>query len=247
MGIEAVPEIGVGDGVPGPVRCLGVAEDDARVGVGLVVVGPDIEIARRRPRLRGARALEPGVLVRGVVHHQFGDDAQAAGMGRADQLAHVRHGAVVGMHAAIVGDVVAVVAARRRVEGQQPDRVDAQVGDVVQLGHQAGQVADAVAVRVEEGLDVQLVDDRILVPEAVVLEGLGFADHGREWAVIRAATGATRDRVDRGAASRRGSCPASPRGFRPAGLRRRSRPCRAGRTARAEPRCAPPGAGTGPG
>jgi hypothetical protein len=30
MGIEAVPEVGVGDRVPRPVGCFGVLEDDAR-------------------------------------------------------------------------------------------------------------------------------------------------------------------------------------------------------------------------
>ncbi len=63
MRIEAVPEIGVGHRVPGPVRLFGIAEDDARAGVSLVVVGPHIEIARRRAGLGRARPLKPRVLV----------------------------------------------------------------------------------------------------------------------------------------------------------------------------------------
>ena len=46
----------------------------------------------------------------------------------------------------VVGDVVAVVAQRRRVERQQPDRVDAEVLDVVELVGQPAEVADAVVV-----------------------------------------------------------------------------------------------------
>jgi hypothetical protein len=177
MRIEAVPEVGVGFGVPGPVGLFRVAKNDAGAGVGLVVVGPHVEIACRRTGARGARALKPAVLVRRMVDHQFGNDAQAARMRLADQFAYVGHGAVVGMHATVVGNVIAVVAPWRRVERQQPDRVHAQAGDVVQLHDQAGDVAHPVVIRVEERLHMQLVDDGVLVPKTVIFLGLGFTDH----------------------------------------------------------------------
>ena len=47
-------------------------------GIALIGVGPDIEVARPGAGFRVAGALEPGVLVAGVVDHQFGDDAQPA-------------------------------------------------------------------------------------------------------------------------------------------------------------------------
>jgi hypothetical protein len=84
------------------------------------------------------------------------------------------------MDSAVVGDVVAVVAARAGVERQQPQGIDAQRSNVVESLDQTGEVADAVVVRVEEGLEVQLVDDRVLVPERVVAEGtLGWSGPGR--------------------------------------------------------------------
>ncbi len=46
--VEAVPVIRLGDRVPGPVRGLGVEEDDAGVGVLLVGVRPDVEVAPLR-------------------------------------------------------------------------------------------------------------------------------------------------------------------------------------------------------
>ncbi len=246
--VEAVPEVGIGDRVPGPVRFFGVAEDDAGAGVGLVVIRPYIEIARGRTGPRTAGALEPRVLVGGMVDHQFGDDAQPARMGGANQPAHVGHGAVVGMHAAVVGDVVAVVAAGRGIERQQPDRVHPEVGDVIQFGDQPRQVADAIVVGVEERLHVQLVDDRVLVPEAVVL-GRGVAVHGGglPGGVNHDATAARCGRVDRGTAPRRGRRPARFRAVRPAGPRPPVRPPRAGRTARRAARGGRSGDGTGPG
>ena len=132
--IEAVPVIGLGDRVPGPVGRLGVDEDDARAGVLLVGVGPDVEVALGRARLARARARwNQGCWSRGVVDDELGDDPQAALVRLLDEALDVRQRAVVGMDVAVVGDVVAVVAPRRRIERQQPDRGDAEFGDVVEL------------------------------------------------------------------------------------------------------------------
>ena len=81
-----------------------------------------------------------------------------------DQPADVLERAEGRVDRAVVGNVVAVVAQRRGVERQQPDRRDAQLLDVVELLDQAVEIADAVAVGVEERLDVGLVDHRVLVP-----------------------------------------------------------------------------------
>ena len=58
--------------------------------------------------------------------------------------------AVVGLDREEVGDVVAAVAQRRGVERQQPDAVDAEPLQVVELLDQPAEVARAVAVAVEE-------------------------------------------------------------------------------------------------
>ena len=80
------------DRVEGPVGLLGVHEDDPDTGVLLVGVGPHVEVAIR-PLGVTARGLEPRVLVAGVVHHEVGDDAYAAGVRLADELAEVLDGA----------------------------------------------------------------------------------------------------------------------------------------------------------
>ncbi len=77
--------------------------------------------------------------------------------------------AVAGVDVGVIGDVVAVVPQGRGVEGQQPDGGDAQVLEVVEPLGQAAEVADAVAVAVLEGADVDLVDDGVLVPEGIVV------------------------------------------------------------------------------
>ncbi len=89
--------------------------------------------------------------------------------------------AVLRMHVLVVGNVVAVVLERRGIEGHQPEGVDAEVANVVELGGQAREIADAVVVGIEERLDVELVDDGVLVPERIVdVEPASVAGSGAE-------------------------------------------------------------------
>ena len=123
------------------------------------------------------------MLVRGVIDDQLGDDAQAAAVRLFEKALEIVEVAVDRIDGAVVGDVVAVVAQRRRIERQQPEGGDAEVLQVVELFDQAGKVADAVAVAVHEGADVDFVDDRVLVPQGVVVERddflfAFFAAHG---------------------------------------------------------------------
>src|SRR3546814_20213348 len=82
--IEAVPEELLGPLIPGPVRPLGVDEDDAGPLVALVGVAPDVEVAGGRPVLALAGPLDPRVLVGGGVDHELRDHVAVAAM----RLAH---------------------------------------------------------------------------------------------------------------------------------------------------------------
>ena len=73
-----------------------------------------------------ARGQEPLVLVRGMVGDEVGDDAQAAMVGLVYQGPKVVYGSIVGVDAVEIGDIVAVIPKGRRVDGQQPETVDAQ-------------------------------------------------------------------------------------------------------------------------
>ena len=169
MGEEAVPVVGARDRIPGPVGGLRLREVDARLGEFLPGVAPDVEVALGAAGRRAPGALEPGVLVGGVVDDQLDDDPEAARVRRRDEGAEVVEGAVDGVDRLVVRDVVAVVPERRGIEGQQPDGGRAEVGDVVEPRGQAGEVADAVAVRIEERAHMGLVDDRLPVPTGRVL------------------------------------------------------------------------------
>src|SRR5579871_95785 len=102
-----------------------------------------------------------------MVDHKFGNDTQAPLVGLLDETANVPHPSVFGMHTAIFRDVVAVIAPRRWIEGEKPDRRDADLRDVIEAGNKTGKISDAVVVGVKKRLHVKLIYDRILVPERV--------------------------------------------------------------------------------
>ncbi len=108
---EAVPVVLAAHRVEGPVRLLGVDEDDPRVAIPGVGVGPHVVVAVGTGRV-GARGLEPRVLVAGVVHDEVGDDPHAALVGFFDELHEVAEVTELGQDREVVGDVVPAVAQR---------------------------------------------------------------------------------------------------------------------------------------
>ncbi len=178
MRVEAVPVVGAGHGVPRPVGSLEVLEDDPRVGVAVGRVAPDVEVARPAAGPGPAGALEPRMLIRRVVDHQLGDDLQIALVSGAQEIAKVAQRAVRLVHVGVIRDVVAVVPQGRGIERQQPDRGDAQVLEVVELLGQPREVAHPITAAVVVGLYVELIDDRVFVPEGVAAHRLTRAARG---------------------------------------------------------------------
>src|SRR5947199_517731 len=78
--------------------------------------------------------------------------------------------AVVGVDGGVVGDVVTLVLQRRGTEGKEPNSSNAEVCDVIEFFRQAAKISDPVAVAVVVRADVDFVDDRVLVPQSVIVE-----------------------------------------------------------------------------
>ena len=131
------------------------------------------------------RIPEPRVLRAAVVGDDVHHDPDAEGARVADEGVELLEIAVVGLDVEVVGDVVPVVGLRRRVARVEPDRIDAEIGEVGQAAADAGEVADAVVVRVRERPHVQLVDDRSLPPRGCSVDHVAprgwmeCADHDR--------------------------------------------------------------------
>jgi hypothetical protein len=117
------------------------------------------------------------VLVRGVVDDEVHDQLHAALVERLEQPVQVGQAAEERVDVLVVADVVTVVVLGRRVDRGEPQHVDAQRHEVVEVGGDAVQVADAVAVGVGEAARVDLVDHRRLPPGGVFVgrgpDGLG--------------------------------------------------------------------------
>ena len=76
----------------------------------------------------------------------------------------IGHGAEARVHVAVVDHVVAAVGQVGRVERAQPDRVDAEILQVIHFLGDTGDVSQPVAVHVFEAARVDLVDDGLLPP-----------------------------------------------------------------------------------
>jgi len=162
--IEAVEVPKLGHRIARPGRLLHAGENHALVGTGGPLLRPDVPVAVFGFRI-AARLLKPFVLVRGVVHHEVDDDADAALARRVGELDEIAERAVGGIDAVIVGDVVTVVFARRALERHQPDCRDPEPVQIIEPPHQPLEIADAVGVGIHVGADREAIDDRVLVPE----------------------------------------------------------------------------------
>lgn len=104
------------------------------------------------------------MLVRGVVDHEIHDETHAPAVESLDERIEVREAAEFLHDVLVVADVVAVVLVRRAVDGVEPDYIDAERSDVIDLFEYAAQIADAVAVRILEAPGIYLIDDTFFPP-----------------------------------------------------------------------------------
>src|SRR5258708_33830475 len=105
-----------------------------------------------------------------MVGRQLGDDADPTPVRLLDEGIGVPQRPEQWIDIRGVGDGVAVIAHWRWVERKQPYRVDAEVLQVWELFDETAKVAAAVRIAVIESAEWNLVDERVLVPEGVVLE-----------------------------------------------------------------------------
>src|ERR1051325_10852460 len=124
---KAMPVIGFSLLIPRPVRLFRIREDDARTLVFLVRIAPDIPVACARPTSAAFGALEPRMLVGCMVDDEFCDDAQVAPFRLGHEAAEITHRAEIWVDVSVVRYVVTVVAAGTGIEGQKPERGNAEV------------------------------------------------------------------------------------------------------------------------
>ena len=115
-------------------------------------------------RARRARIGKPRMFVRSVVHHQVQEDADISFLGLCQQPVEVFQRAILRRDVAIVGNVVAKINLRRGKAGRDPNGVDPQSVQIIELGSYAVDVAHAVVVAVREAARIYLVENGMLPP-----------------------------------------------------------------------------------
>ena len=160
---EIVQEILPPPRIPGPGRTaehrLPVAGRRA-VGLG---IGPDVPVS---PRIvaAGAAVHEPAMLVRGMGIDLVDDHPQPQPMSARDQRVEIAKRAEDRVDITVIRYVVTEILHRRGKERRYPDRVDPEIGDMIQTFGNAAQVTDPVTVGIAERARIDLVDGRAAPP-----------------------------------------------------------------------------------
>ena len=154
LGVEQVQvplagrAVGLGDAGPGRAAEDRVPVVGRQLAVLALALPEQVAVPLGGAGTRGEGSLEPRVLVGAVVGHQVDDHPDPQLVGARDEGVGVAEVTEDGVDVAVVGDVVARVGLRAPVERRQPERVDAEGLQVLEVRGDAGQVAQAVAVRV---------------------------------------------------------------------------------------------------
>ena len=107
---------------------------------------------------------KPRVVDGSIADHIVEDDMHPSLVGFLEELFGIVVSAIAWSYLVIVADVVAGIVERRIEEGIKPDGIHAETLHVVEFADDSLDVADAIAVRVTEGLWVDLIEYRILGP-----------------------------------------------------------------------------------
>ena len=130
----------------------------------------------------GPRSLKPVVLIGSVIQDQVHDQTHTTGVQGLQQRLEVLQAAVYAGDLVEVGDVVAIILKRRRIDRHQPDAVNSQVFQIVEPSLQAFQITVTVSIAVSEGAQIDLIKGGVLVPERfchrVLLQGGPYASVG---------------------------------------------------------------------
>src|SRR6266704_2625683 len=104
------------------------------------------------------------MFVGGVAEDLIENYPNPSRMRRLQQRVEIRERSIVRMHAIVVRNVIAPVAVRRGVNRRKPDRVDAELVNVVEFRQQSGKVAVSVAVSVAKTADIHLINNGATPP-----------------------------------------------------------------------------------
>ena len=99
------------------------------------------------------------MLVGGMVGHEVEQDLDIARFCLCHEFVEISHRSELRIDGAVIRNIIPVIVVRRREYGRKPDRVDAQLMQVIEFGGYARQVADAIPIGVIKRTGPDLIND----------------------------------------------------------------------------------------
>src|ERR1700722_13185115 len=123
------------------------------------------------------------MFIGGVVYDQIDEQTKSALFTTLREFNKVPQGAISGIDAVVISDVVSIVPTRRGLKRHEPYGCDAHSLEIIQTSHQTLEVPNTVTVCIHIGGDRQTVDDGVLVPE-IIDHGADFQSRLWIWGVL---------------------------------------------------------------
>src|SRR6266436_8584689 len=112
------------------------------------------------------------MLIRGVIGHKVQDDLEVMLVGLLKQSVQVCQGSEERMDIGVIANIIAKIAHRRRIDGGEPESVNAEPVQVVQLPHNTKKISHAVPIAIEKTAWVDLINHPRLPPGVQMRHGL---------------------------------------------------------------------------
>ena len=117
---------------------------------------------------------EPFVLIGTMVDDQVHQDIHISLLCLCDQFLHIFHGPEARINPIVIGNVIALVRQRGFIDRRQPDDVDSEVLQVIELRRHALYIPDPVSVYIIKALRINLVYYFIMPPFAFHFPSSGY-------------------------------------------------------------------------
>lgn len=102
------------------------------------------------------------MLHRGVARNKVEQNVHLPLVCFVEEAAEILIGSIARSNRVVVCYIISCIAKRGQEEGVDPQRIAAKFTDVIQLFNNALEVADAIGIRVFEGLGIYLVEDCVV-------------------------------------------------------------------------------------
>ncbi len=117
------------------------------------------------------------MLVGGVIQHEVQNDADTAPVGFPQEDFEVLQRAILRCDIGVIRNIIATIPVGGGEVRREPDGIDAELGEVIQLFRHAFEIADAIPVPVGEGARIDLIENSSLPPFEFCLHQFPFVEN----------------------------------------------------------------------